>query len=181
MTNAPSPATRLCAACGLCCNGVLFFSVRLQATDSARTLSALGLKPKRKNRETHLLQPCPAHVDSCCTIYADRPARCRAFVCRQLRAVEDGALAETEALATIRETLSLVDRVRNLLRQAGDSREHKAFATRYATIFTEPLDPSEEAREIRDHLRAAMRELETRLSTDFRVEPLNVVPAEKRS
>lgn len=167
----PSAAARLCGACGLCCNGVLFFSARLQASDSIRTLSALGLKPKRKNREIHLLQPCPAHVDSCCTIYANRPARCRAFVCRQLQAVSDGTLSETEALATIRETLTLVDRVRNLFRRAGDTREHKAFAIRYATIFTEPLDPSEEARETRDHLRAAMEELETRLSAAFRTEP----------
>lgn len=171
MTNDPNPAARLCGACGLCCNGVLFYSVRLQGEDSARTLSVLGLKTKRKNRETHLLQPCPAHRDSCCSIYKNRPARCRAFVCRQLQGVTDGTLSETAALAIIRETQILVERVRDLFRQAGDCREHKAFATRYAAVFTEPLDSSAEAREIRNRLRSAMQALEAWLTTHFRVQP----------
>ena len=171
MSSDPNPAARLCGACGLCCNGVLFYSVRLQAEDSVWTLSVLGLKTKRKNRETHLLQPCPAHRDSCCTIYKSRPARCRAFVCRQLQAVTEGARSETAALAIIRETQILVERVRDLFRQAGDCRDHKAFATRYAAIFTEPLDPSVEAGEIRERLRSAMQELEVWLTTHFRIEP----------
>lgn len=171
MSAEPDPAARLCGACGLCCNGVLFYSVRLQAEDSVRTLSVLGLKTKRKNRETHLLQPCPAHRDSCCSIYTNRPVRCRAFVCRQLQAVTDGTRSEAAALATIRETQILVERVRDLFRQAGDNRDHKAFATRYAAVFTEPLDSSAEAREIRDRLRSAMQELEAWLTIHFRVEP----------
>jgi len=166
----PSIATRLCAACGMCCNGVMFYSMRLQPSDQARSLTALGLKLKRRNREWHFLQPCPAHQNSGCTIYAQRPERCRAFVCRQLQAVEAGQISEAAALEKIAEARQSVARVRELFHQAGDTRETKAFATRAETIFTPPLDPSPEAAAIREELAAAMRELEELLTQNFRVE-----------
>ncbi|MCX6967540.1 MAG: hypothetical protein NTZ46_07120 [Verrucomicrobia bacterium] len=31
-----SAASRLCAACGICCNGVMFYKVRLQSNDVPR-------------------------------------------------------------------------------------------------------------------------------------------------
>ena len=45
---ASAVGARLCAACGLCCNGVVFHTVRLQPGDSAKSVAALGLKLKRK-------------------------------------------------------------------------------------------------------------------------------------
>jgi len=173
MTNTGASATRLCAACGMCCNGVMFYSMRLQPSDQARSLTALGLKLKRKNREWHFLQPCPAHQDSHCTIYAQRPERCRAFSCRQLQAVEAGKISEAAALEKIEEAQRAVAHVRELFHQAGDTRETKAFATRGETLFTPPLDPSPEAAALREKLATAMRELEELLTRNFRVETEN--------
>lgn len=161
-------ATRLCAACGMCCNGVLFFSVRLQAGDSARRLSALGLKIKRREDGRHLLQPCAAHTGSGCSVYEHRPTRCRLFVCRQLLAVDAGEISEDAALEKIVEARRRTDRVRALLANAGDTRAHKSLAARYETVFTPPLDPETAA--AREALAAAMRELEELLVRDFRVD-----------
>lgn len=165
----PSAAARLCGACGMCCNGVLFYSVRLQGTDSARRLAALGLKIKRRKDGRHLLQPCPAHEGSHCAIYAQRPERCRLFVCRQLQAMEAGEISEAAAMEKIHEARRRVERVKVLFRQAGEARENKALATRYETVFTEPLDSSPDAAILRDELQAAMRDLEDLLAKDFRV------------
>ncbi len=157
----------------MCCNGVMFYSMRLQPSDQARSLTALGLKLKRKNREWHFLQPCPAHQDSHCTIYAQRPERCRVFACRQLQAVEAEKISEAEALAKIHQAQRAVARVRDLLHRAGDTRETKAFITRVETLFTPPLDPAPEAAALRGELAVAMRELEELLTRDFRVETDN--------
>ncbi len=163
-------AARLCSACGMCCNGVMFYSMRLQPSDQARSLTALGLKLKRKNKEWHFLQPCPAHQDSHCTIYAQRPERCRVFACRQLQAVENGKTSEEAAMKKVRDAQDAVARVRELLHQAGDTRETKALATRYETLVTPPLDPAPEAEANRKKLTEAMNELEDMLARDFRVE-----------
>lgn len=166
-------ASRLCAACGMCCNGVLFHSMRLQPSDSERKLESLGLKVKRRKGERHILQPCPAHNGICCTIYAHRPERCRLFECRQLKDLAAGRITEADALAKIQDAQRRVGQVRELFQRAGDAREHKAFAVRFAAIFTEPLDPSQEAVIVRDTLAGAMRELESLLQNNFRIEPIS--------
>ncbi|MEI2724527.1 MAG: hypothetical protein V9H26_13620 [Verrucomicrobiota bacterium] len=43
---------RLCPACGLCCNGVLFGDVELQRGDDAKQLAELGVDLFRKGRKT---------------------------------------------------------------------------------------------------------------------------------
>jgi len=163
-------ASRLCAACGMCCNGVMFFSVRLQPEDSARKLAALGLRAKSRSDGHHIPQPCPAHDGQQCTIYSDRPQRCRAFECQQLRQVAQGILSEQAVMAKILEARKRVARVEALFNLAGDARANKAFATRFAAAFAPPLDPDPAAVRVREALRIAMSELEELLAQDFRVE-----------
>ena len=167
-----SLATKLCAACGMCCNGVLFYGTRLQPEDSIRSLTALGMKLKRKDGEMQFLQPCPAYKDSCCSIYEKRPQRCRTFVCKQLQVVNSGESTEEAAFAKIAEAKILTDRVRDLFAKLGDTRENKAFARRYAAIFTPPLNASPEFEKWRQELQVAMSELETMLAADFRTEAI---------
>ena len=95
-------ASRLCTECGLCCNGVMFHTVKLQPADSAKELAALGLKLKRKKGNHYILQPCPAFCGSHCSIYESRPERCRLFECRQLKSVAAGEITEDAALDRIR-------------------------------------------------------------------------------
>ncbi len=87
-----------------------------------------------------------------------------------MKALAAGETTEEQVIEKIHEAGELVVRVRELLEAAGDIRENKAFLARCAAIFTEPLDPSPEAAEIRSQLQVAMKALEDLLDRDFRVE-----------
>lgn len=168
VTDQAAAASRLCSQCGMCCNGVLFFGVKLQETESAKALLARGLKIKRKDSEIYNLQPCTAHSEHGCSIYNERPVRCREFACKQLLAFQTNNSTESESLAVIERARRLAEQVSSLLLLAGEERTGKAFFQRYAAVFTPPLDQCPEAELIREQLRTAMQELEEFLALHFR-------------
>ena len=169
----PSAASRLCAACGMCCNGVMFDLVRLQPGDSPRALAALGLKVKRKRGQSHLVQPCPAHCESQCSIYAARPERCRVFECRQLQRVASGEITEGMAREKIGEAVRLVAEVNVLLLRVGGTNAKRALSQRCETAMSEALDVDDEALvETRSRLTRAKRELDALLDQEFRISPI---------
>ena len=159
-----TPVGRLCAACGMCCNGVLFHSVLLQPGDSARALSALGLKTKRKKGDVLFLQPCPAHCESRCTIYNDRPVRCRLFQCRQLLRLAAGEIPESSALEKILEARRRVAQINTLIARAGETNPNRGLAQRCANALT-----TAEWTPLHEELHAAMQELEALLEREFRI------------
>src|SRR5690606_4607835 len=114
----------------------MFHIVQLQAADSPKALSALGLKLKRRNRHHELHQPCPAHCGSACRIYTARPTRCRVFECRQVRAVDAGEITEADARATSQKTLTQTALVTRLLEEAGQSDPRRPLSKRYEKIMT---------------------------------------------
>jgi viroplasmin and RNaseH domain-containing protein len=89
-----------------------------------------------------------------------------------LQALNAGESTEEAAFAKISEAKILTDRVRDIFAQLGDTRENKAFARRYAAIFTPPLNASPEFEKWRQELQVAMSELETMLAADFRTEAI---------
>lgn len=167
----PSPSARLCGACGMCCDGVLFHSVELQQGDNPRQIAALGLKVRRKKGVEFFLQPCVAHREenaACsCTVYADRPTRCRLFNCRQIVSVESGAASEEEAMGKIREARTQVARVNELIERLGESNPARSLAHRAANALT--LAQGAARTELHDELDAAMRGLEEFLAKEFRI------------
>ena len=169
MPAAASAASRLCAACGMCCDGTMFHIVRLQPGDSAKALAALGLKLKRKRKRDYILQPCPAHRDCCCAIYQDRPERCRLFVCEQLRRVLAGEIPEAEAAAKIREALERVGRLVALFRLAGETNAKGPLTIRHEKVLAMPLDPEEgEKVALRARLIREMQEFQALVAKEFR-------------
>lgn len=166
-----SVASRLCAACGMCCNGSLFHMVYLQPGDSPKAIAALGLKLKFKKQKTFFYQPCTAFKNSCCTIYAERPTRCRAFECRQLKRVESGVSDEAEALEKIREAQAQIAQVEQLLARAGEKKRDRPLGKRYEKIMEQPVDAESSPKEAaaREALSEAMCALEEFLKTHFRV------------
>lgn len=166
-----STSARLCGACGMCCDGVLFHSVELQAGDHPRQLASLGLKIRRKKGVEFFLQPCAAHRvegETCsCAIYAERPARCRLFNCRQILAVESGGVTETEAAGKIREARSLVVQVHRLMDEVGETNPGRSLAHRVANALTLPEGASRTP--LHDKLDSAMQELEALLAKEFRI------------
>ena len=163
----------LCQACGLCCNGVLFHTVRLQPADSAKALAALGLKLKRKKGAHYILQPCPAFRDAQCSIYAARPERCRLFECRQLQRVNAGEITETLALEKIRDVQQRVAHLPALLAAAGTTDAKRPLTKRCEKILAEPpADPA--AIRLRADIAHALGELDEVLDRDFRLVPKTV-------
>ena len=173
----------LCNECGLCCNGVMFHTVRLQPADSAKALTALGLRLKRKKGAHYILQPCPAWQDCQCSIYAARPERCRIFECRQMERVAAGETSETAALEKIRDVQNRVAHIEVLLTRAGRTDPKRPLAKRCEKIMAEPLDPSSDpaALALRDDLTRAMRELNGILDADFRLIPIGASAEEDES
>jgi uncharacterized protein len=98
----------LCLQCGLCCNGVLFADVRPEPGDAS---------PLFNGNRSRVTQPCPAfNAATCaCAIYAERPARCRKFECRQLLGVRNGTTTTEKALHQIRAARELAAEVEKLL------------------------------------------------------------------
>ncbi len=164
-----SAAARLCASCGLCCNGVLFHSVALQPLDDPKALLSLGLKLKKKRKQVFIIQPCPAHKESCCSIYSDRPQRCRLFVCRQLELVRAGGTSEQAAMEKIAAAKARVAAVDDLLCLAGSPNRRRSLKRRQQKVLDEPLD-GPEGESLRGQLAAAMAQLEEVLASDFRVD-----------
>ena len=169
----PTAASRLCSACGLCCNGVMFHTVRMQPGDSPKELAALGLRLKRKKRQQIILQPCPAWQNSQCSIYAHRPQRCRLFECRQLKRVASAEISEAAALEKIRDVQRRVEHLNSLLRRAGGTNEKKPLSKRCEKAMSEPIDATSDPAtvELRAALTGAMAELDAILDGDFRIAP----------
>ncbi len=168
-----SAASRLCAACGLCCNGVMFHTVRLQPSDSPRALAALGLKLKRKQQQDYILQPCPAFREAQCSIYLQRPERCRLFECQQLKRVAAGEITEAAALEKIREVQRRVRHLDDLSRRADGRLRKGPLSKRCETALAEPFDATTHPELIgqREELARALSELDAMLDDDFRLPP----------
>lgn len=142
--NSPDTSVdQLCPNCGLCCNGVLFADVELRAGDDAKRLAELGLPLARKGGKLAFAQPCACFDGKLCTIYADRPKRCRTFECGLLKRVQDGELEVDAAMTTIALAKRQAEKVRVLLRQLGQKDEGLAMTKRYTLAMSAPIDMSD--------------------------------------
>lgn len=159
----------------MCCNGVMFDLVRLQAGESPKACAALGLKVKRKRGESHIVQPCPAHRDSQCSVYTGRPERCRIFECRQLQRVASGEITGAMAREKIGEAVRLVAEVNALLLRAGGTNENRALSKRCEQAMSDLGEGIADASvvENRAHLMRAKRELDALLDQEFRIAPVD--------
>lgn len=162
--NLAAAAAALCEECGLCCNGVLFDQVRLQPGDGVKPLVALGLKIKKRR---FFPQPCRALCGTRCTIYLQRPVRCREFECYQFQQVAGGQLPAAQARQTIARTRALVDRVEQSLEGTAGGNRRKPLAQRVATALQGEIPPGMAS----SALSQAMQALQEALAEHFRVPP----------
>jgi hypothetical protein len=128
-------AEQLCLACGLCCDGTLFHHVQLLTGDDASKLKALGLPvkiPRAKTPIARFPQPCTALcADRTCRVYADRPQQCRSFECGVLKDLEASRTTPAAALRLVKQARGDADKIRDLLRQLGDTEEHRSLNERF--------------------------------------------------
>jgi Fe-S-cluster containining protein len=126
-----TPAQSLCLSCGLCCNGVLFADVRLQAGDNPEDLRRAGLPVRVVGGKALFAQPCAALHGCRCGIYADRPRYCRQFECLLLKRASAGEVSYERALALISKTRAHVQKVERLLAKLGDHDERLPLRRRF--------------------------------------------------
>ncbi len=164
-----SLAERLCRTCGLCCNGVLFHLVRLQTGDLLSEFAGLGLKIRRKKGSDQFSQPCPALENCQCTIYSQRPTRCRRFECQQLQRAVQGKITEAEALLQIQGVQQRVRQIETLMETLGKSDPKRPLMKRYEKVMAESVALIGEERIPRIELEREMEELQWILDREFRV------------
>lgn len=138
----------ICLTCGLCCNGVIFADVRLQAGDDPELLHGLGLplKVSRRSgptpygqhgsaavpvRQCKFSQPCAAWDGCRCRVYPSRPKHCQDFECGVLKQLKRGAIKRAAALRLIGAAREQAERVVRLLHELGDTDEHLPLRTRF--------------------------------------------------
>ena len=110
-------ANDLCLSCGLCCSGLLFGHVSVDANDTAVTeMLGLSLKPKVKHKLKH---PCQFLDDGKCSIYLDRPARCHGFACKLRANVLRADVDASEGREVVDETKELLQRLSALCASVG--------------------------------------------------------------
>lgn len=160
---------KLCPACGLCCNGVLFSDVELQRGDDAKRLGKLGVALFRKGSKTAFSQPCSCLVNGLCRIYGDRPKRCATFDCGLLKRVQSDELTAPAALKKIAEAKRRAAEVLKLVRQLGNTDESLPLNQRYSAVIAEPIDMSADEADIerRGELMMAVSRLVETLERDF--------------
>lgn len=159
---------RLCPSCGLCCDSTLFADVELRAGDDAKRLAKLGLSLKKKGRvKIAFAQPCACFDAQLCTIYAERPKRCRLFECGLLKKVNAGGMKAEAALKKIAEAKELVKKVKDLLGMFDEAGGGAALSERYARAMSEPVDLAAGSAKRHGQLMRAYENLIRVLQRDF--------------
>lgn len=160
---------QLCPNCGLCCDGTIFEDVELRNGDDAKRLVKLGLALKKKGQgKLAFTQPCACFDGKCCTIYSDRPRRCRLFECGLLKKVEANEMDAGAALKKIAEAKILAARVREMLHLPGQPDEQLALTQRYKITMSAPTElANEKDAKRRGELMLAVNDLMRTLQRDF--------------
>lgn len=76
--------SRLCLACGICCQGALHRAARI-GEDEIEAVERLGLALSSTEKGPVFALPCPLHREGRCTVYTERPSPCRSYQCKLLR------------------------------------------------------------------------------------------------
>ncbi len=112
--SAVSSSQSLCLTCGLCCDGTLFSGMPMNPGDEVAPLKAVGINVVSDNDFTVLKQPCAAHKNCTCAVYANRPQACRAYKCKLLKRFERDDTSQQRALEIITKVKSLKNEMNTL-------------------------------------------------------------------
>lgn len=107
----PVDGSRLCLACGLCCQGLLHDWAQLEdgEVEAARRL---GLHTEARLERPAFSLPCPCHRDGRCTVYAERLSPCREYRCKLLRGYLDGEVILEDGLRRVEQVRKLIAAIR---------------------------------------------------------------------
>lgn len=157
----------LCTKCGLCCNGVLFTSVICSTATEARHMEALGSPIEMKGGLASFRQPCNHLNGTCCSVYADRPSRCRQYECELLKHVRSGDQSSTAALKIIADTRAAADTLKGMLRDLGNTDEKVALSYRCDQVMDNPTNKTDEWWDTYARFNLHIRQLQSLLHQHF--------------
>ncbi|PTL77041.1 YkgJ family cysteine cluster protein [Vitiosangium sp. GDMCC 1.1324] len=147
--------SRLCQRCGLCCDGSLFSHVPLQP-EEAGPARRHGLDVEELvGGAPALRQCCTALKNRQCTLYAQRPERCRAYGCRLYHALASGQVSVDEAFSVVDQAHALLAALDESLPPDTDVRPSPVMErARFADLSEHGLSP--ETRALRERTEALL-------------------------
>jgi Fe-S-cluster containining protein len=132
--SAISLASRLCLACGMCCNGTVYDDARLEAEEVPAAAAAGFSTCQPATGGVGFALPCHYLDGKACTIYEQwRPDVCSSYFCSLQERAASGECTEAEALELIATTLGLRQRVVSVMRPGETFRQARA---RFDTLAT---------------------------------------------
>jgi uncharacterized protein len=114
-------ASKLCAACGLCCDGTLYPSFESEEGDALDHFDERLRQVAQKGAKVTWSQPCSALKDGACLIYHDRPVVCRRYQCTTLEALANGRLSLEQAQKHIEQAKDAKEKLGELIGLNGTS------------------------------------------------------------
>ncbi len=106
----PVDGSRLCLACGLCCQGLLHDWAQLRDGE-VEAAQRQGLSTKTQQGAAFSL-PCPCYRDGRCTVYQERLSPCREYRCKLLRGYLGGKVTWAEGLRRVEQAKRLISAIR---------------------------------------------------------------------
>lgn len=110
----PVDGSRLCLACGLCCQGLLHDWAQIEEGETADA-QRLGLRTRVEQDKAFFSLPCPSHRDGRCTIYQERLSPCREYRCKLLRGYLAGDVTLRAGLRRVEQVKQLIATIRHRL------------------------------------------------------------------
>ena len=160
-------AADVCMKCGMCCDGTLFGGA-LIADNEIEHVTALSLTVKRRaDGVATFVQPCPAFLDGCCSVYERRPTVCRSYNCKLLPEYIAGRMS-------IDDCVDMIEVVRGLTRWLEEAMEIPlgSFSAARLQIYVNE-HPVEQWMGTNQALMAAARRLAQLITTYFGGTPLS--------
>lgn len=102
----------LCLDCGMCCDGTLFECVELEPDERSGFESLVLI---RVGEKVAVPLPCAMHRGRRCSIYEQRPVRCKKFTCKLYDGVASGNLSLSSAQGRVAEARRLFAIIEQLL------------------------------------------------------------------
>lgn len=163
-------ASDLCIKCGACCDGTAFGHVPIEETDLIGVSLKMNLMEAEGKRI--LRQPCAAHVNNSCSIYANRPSICSDYKCKLLREYTSGEVNEHDAHEAIDTLQSLRKEIDILLRIAGVENDRDDIHSKIWSLEREALTTltAEQFHNLHRPLLLKYEALKTLLTSSFGIE-----------
>lgn len=127
----------------------------------------LGVELQRDDGVISFKHPCACLSGTRCSVYEDRPARCRRFECELLKRVQSGERTVEAALTTVNDAKTRVERFKQLLRDLGQTDESMALAFRWNALEDDSAEQSQEWWDSYGEALLTVREMQAYLKAEF--------------